>query len=633
MTLTLWRVWDRLSEWRPRRLRFHPSELFLLAVLLIFGTVFALATPLGAGWDEETHLIRVWDLAHLHFIPNEVSRHELPYPAIYWDLSYRRQLIVRPADTRFWEQYGAEPIDSQEYLYAGAVTRSNYSPVVLFPYALVMRYLGLKYSLSALTVFYACRLAGLATYALLAWMAVRLTPFGKWILAVSALAPTAVYQAATIGADPVSNGAAFLFIAGSLAASSQGAIGWRRLLGLAALSSLLFWAKGNLILLMLLPFLLLPPSRFKMRGGYLLLAVMTLCLAVIEVGGWMILGYSGTEGSASNQLAFLATNPIGVLATLLKDIWIEGPKYTMQWVGEYGYGYGLVPYAAYLSFGAAAFAAWRADSSHGPLPRRTRWALLVTFGLCVLGTSIALYVAATPVGADYVDGIQGRYFTAIAPILGLTAIGIVRLGPFRPAPGMAIGLLVTSLASFAAGLVLSYYVVCGPAYYRPGLCYLPIYKNWSPNDRYSAPVSTTNGLSQEVVPECDGMAELRVWVNGADLPANGQTLFVARDPAADRDLAQALAANADLPHGGWFSLAFDSQWHSRGKLYLLRITQPQDSPEDGARIALTAREEYPEVKLTENSMPVDADLVFRYGCVAGLGKLFPALRAPIIRVE
>jgi uncharacterized membrane protein len=626
VTLAFKRAWDRLLSWRPRPPRFHPAELLLLAVLVVFGTIFALAIPLGAGWDEETHLIRVWDLAHLHFIPNEVSRHNLPYPAIYWNLSYRRQLIVRPADTRFWEQYGAEPIDGQGYLYAGAVTRSNYSPPVLFPYALVMRYLGLKYSLSALTVFYASRLAGLAVYTLLAWLAVRLAPFGKWILAVAALAPTAAYQGATISADPVSNGAALLFIAGSLSASSRQDFGWRRLLGLLELSSLLFWAKGNLALLALLPLLVLPPSRFRMRGGWLLLAGMIFALGMIEVGGWVMLGYSGTEGGASSQLAYLAANPIGVLSTLLNDLWTSSPKYISQWVGDYGYGYGLVPAAAYASFGAAAFAAWWADSSQGPLPRRTRYALLLTFGVCVLGTSLVMYVAATPVGAGFVEGLQGRYFTPIAPLLGLALIGTVRLKPVRQMPGLTIGLAVASIAIFAAGLALSYYVVCGPSYYEPGLCYLPAYKNWAPNDRFSSPVSITTGLSQELVPECDGMTEVRVWVDAAGLPAHGQTSFVARDPAADRDLARTIVANADLPHGGWFSLKFAPQWDSLGKLYLLRITQPQDSSVDGARIALTAGQEYPEVKLTENSMPVDADLVFRYGCVAGLGKYIPAFR-------
>ncbi|MCX6072518.1 MAG: DUF2142 domain-containing protein, partial [Chloroflexi bacterium] len=213
MTLALRRSWDRLSEWRLQPPRFNPSELFLLAVLLIFGTIFALAIPLGAGWDEETHLIRVWDLAHLHFIPNEVSRHELPYPAIYWNLSYRRQLLIRPVEPGFWDRYKSAPIDEQDYLYGEPSTHSRplHSAPLYLPYAFAMRYLGLKFQLPALTAFFGTRLAGLATYAMLAWFAVRIVPFGKWVLAVVALAPTTVFQAATIGADPVSNGFALLF--------------------------------------------------------------------------------------------------------------------------------------------------------------------------------------------------------------------------------------------------------------------------------------------------------------------------------------------------------------------------------------------------------------------------------------
>ncbi len=619
----------QLKNASPRAVKFHPAELFLLVTLAVFGTAFSLATPLGAGWDEETHMVRVWDLAHLHLIPNEVPRNQLPYPAIFWNLSYRRQLIVRPVSVDFWSEFGAEPLDGQGYQYDGPKTRSYYSPPVFAPYALVLRYLGLKFGLSALTVFYACRLAGLATYAMLAWMAVRLIPFGKWILAVAALAPTALYQASTIGADPVSTGAALLFVAACLSASSLTTIGWRGLLGLAGAASLLFWGKPNVTLLAVLPLLLLPASRFRMRGGLPILTSLILALGAIEVGGWMVLGYSGTEGGASLQLAAIFSHPVGALSTIATDLWTRSPQYVRQWIGEYGYGYGVVPVAVYILFGVTLAAAWWTDSAGGPLPRRTRSALLITFGACVLGTSVAMYLAATPAGADYVEGIQGRYYTAIAPLLGLALIGVLRTKPLRQASGLTAGVAIASLAVFAAGLVLTYYVVCGASYYRPGLCYLPSYKNWSPNDRYSAPVSATTSLRQEIVSECSGMSEIRVWVDGTDLPADGQTVFVARDPAADRDLVRTVVSNSDLPGGGWLSLAFPPEWDSLDKLYLLRISTPEDAALDGARIAFTARQEYPEVKLIEGSEPVDADLVFKYGCVAGLGKHIPALRTPI----
>lgn len=618
---------------RRRAFGLHPVEIFTVVTLLVFGTLFALMIPLGAGWDEETHLIRVWDLAHLRLIPNEASRHELPYPAIYWNLSYRRQLIIRPVQAGFWARYGAEPIDAQGYLYAGAETRSLYSPPTLLPYTLVMRYLGLKFDLSALTVFYASRLAGLTAYTLLAWFAVRLMPFGKWTVAILALTPTAVFQAATIGADPVSNGVAIVFMAGCLAALARGSVGWKDWMGLVGLSVALFWAKGNLALLALLPFLILPPSSFRMRGGYLLLAATIGLLGVVEIGGWTALAYSsvispGGNTSASAQLAYLAGDPLRSIGVVINDLWVNGMKYIRQWIGDYGYSYGAVPSLTYPLLAAAALASWWADSANGSLPTNARRKLVLIFLGCVLGTSFALYLAATPVGATVIEGTQGRYFTALAPLLGLAAVGVIRLRSFSRAAWFAAGLLAASLAVFGAGIQLAYHVPCGTAYYKPGLCYLPSYKNWAPNERYASPISPSETLLQEVIAECDGLSGIRIWVDSSGLPAQGKTAVVFRDPTTDRDLAKVTVANAILPSGGWLRLSFGPEWRSLGRLYLLRIDPVIGSDPVGTRVALTLREEYPEVKLMENQAPVDGDVVFQYGCTAGLGRVFPALRIP-----
>ena len=103
-----------------------------------------LATPLSAGYDEETHFIRAWEMAHLYFVPNEKLGAQLPFPALYWDLSYRRQPLVEAVEPGFWAKYGSLGLDARDYIYANVETRSVYSPVLLLPQALVLRYLGLK---------------------------------------------------------------------------------------------------------------------------------------------------------------------------------------------------------------------------------------------------------------------------------------------------------------------------------------------------------------------------------------------------------------------------------------------------------------------------------------------------------
>ncbi len=188
---------------------------------MVFGLVAALATPLSAGYDEETHFIRAWEMAHLYFVPNEKLGAQLPFPAVYWDLSYRRQPLVEAVQPGFWARYGSLGLEARDYMYANVETRSVYSPLLLLPQALTLRLLGLKLHWPALPVYYACRIVGLLCYLLLGWFAVRMLPFGKWLLAVLIVSPMAVFQAATISADTISNGIGFLFVAATLALAQK----------------------------------------------------------------------------------------------------------------------------------------------------------------------------------------------------------------------------------------------------------------------------------------------------------------------------------------------------------------------------------------------------------------------------
>ncbi len=131
--------------------------------------------------------------------------------------SYRRPFIVRAVEPDFWEKYGNLKLDALDYIYGGVETRSVYSPPLLLPQALVMRFFGRSQQWSALTVFYLCRLIGLFCFLALTWYAIRIIPFGKWILAILAASPVAALQAVTVGADAISNGIALLFVAGTLA--------------------------------------------------------------------------------------------------------------------------------------------------------------------------------------------------------------------------------------------------------------------------------------------------------------------------------------------------------------------------------------------------------------------------------
>jgi hypothetical protein len=614
-----------LAKLHPGRI--SGAEIFLVCVLLILGAVASLMIPVGGGFDEETHVLRLWEMSAFHFVPNESLGPEMPFPAIFWELSYRRQVLVRVVPPDFWSRYGGLAIDAHDYIYGEMRTRSVYSPPLLLPQALVMRYLGRRAGMPALTVFYACRFAGLLSYVVLAWLAVRLIPHRKWLLAVLAASPMALFQASTIGADAISNGIGLLFIGGCLAVAARQEIRWVEWGALAFLVFLLFLAKVNLVLLVLLPFFLLRPSRFKMKWGYALLIVTALVFCLVEVGGWNVVAYSrygaAVEGAdPAGQLRYILTHPAAFLQTVLSDLWDHGPRYLREWAGVYGYGYWSVPSVTYVLYALALGLALFVREGEADPGKRTRVSLASVFVGSYLATVASLYISSTLVGSPDIEGVQGRYLIPVMPLLFLALAGLPVARRLRASARWVAVCATGALVCYVAGLILSYHVPCGTTFFQSGLCYQPVYKNWAPNARYSSSVSQEMTLTQEIVPECDGMTELRVWVDASAADREGSTGFTLQEPERALVVLDRSVPNVQMPGGAWFALRFEPDWESTGKLFTLTIRGGESPAGQGIRVAYTLMPEYTVGQLYESGQPVEQDLVFQYGCIAGLRRIW-----------
>ncbi len=593
---------------------------------MIFGVFSLINLPIGAGYDEETHLVRAWQMSNLDLLPNKVIEAQTPFPKIYWDLSYRRQELVRPIETGFWEKYGGLTIDSQEYVY-GVTTRSVYSPLLLFPQALVLRYAGRSLNLPALPVFYLTRLAGLLSYLVLVWFSVRITPYGKWVFAILSLSPMAILQAVTISADTISNGIAFLFIAGTLSISQKEKIGWRECWSIIFLSFLLFAAKVNLVFLILLPLLLLPLLNFKKKSIYVFLIIAIVSLFIIEVLGWSIIAYPrlGTAPDGTNpvgQIKFIIENLTFFIKTLFIDIFKYAGLRFRNWVALYGYDYWPVPQITYSFYiGALILSLFLENDRERKATSKERIIFFILFFIGYISTITLMYLSFTPVGSSVVIGVQGRYFTVVMPLLFLALAPKRHLEQkmrswFQRAFLIFSGL---SLLTYILGLWLSYQVPCGSQYYKSGLCFQPNYKNFSPETIYSPPLSADLALTQEIAPECDGMTSARVWVNTEQSSAeNSVQFFVFRENG--KLLSDETVLVSDLPLSGWHTLRFEPEWDSSTRMYDLIIQSEDKNISDGVRIAYSIRPEYPNGKLYENEKSTEQDIIFQYGCIAGWEK-------------
>jgi uncharacterized membrane protein len=604
------------------------SEIFILISLLIFGSIMIGMTPLGAGYDEEQHFYRVWQLSNLKMVPGEQVWRQAKFPNIYVELSYRRQPLVGSVGFDYWEKYGSLKLYDRDYYYGSINPRSRYAPPLLLPQALALRYGIGRFDLPALPAYYLSRFTGLLSYLLLAWLAVRLIPFGKWLLAVLAVAPMAVYQASTISADTITNGIGFLFIAGTLRLAAQTGIRGRDAGGLLILFALLFFAKPNIYPLAVLPFMLIPPSRFSSKAAYLLLILGAVLLFGVEVGGWnRISPNPGLEASgdvnAVGQVGYILSHPFAFAGVIFRNPFTLGPAYLTQWAGVYGYDYGSVPGLTYVFLAVAVVLALFTQESSQP-NRRTRASLFIVFMLCYFFTLLSLYLTFTSVGETFVYGVQGRYFIPIVPLLLLAVHGFPSLGRFQSGK-FAVGLFsLVAVLAYSGGLILTYHVDCGSAYYKFGVCYQPFYKNLSPLLRSSPPVSSEVTLVQEFVPVCGGVTEMRVRVNAPGNDPQGALEFTLMDVGSGSTLTQTTVRNAELPLDDWYSILFPPDWESGGKRFALTVsgTSPTGT---GPLLAYSVRPEYPFGELLENGAALEDDIIFQYGCLLGLEKARQAI--------
>jgi len=617
------------------------AEITFVVINLVFGLISVGLIPIGAGWDEEKHLIRVWDMSIFPrkpidvYLPNALPRRDLPFPRIFSNYSYRRFLILGPMPPEFYLNNLGASIGSLGYITEGFGTFSVYSPPLLLPQAVALGYYGRVLELPALPVYFIVRAVGLFSYLVLGWFSIRAIPYGKWPLAVLLSAPAMLFHAATINVDPISNGFSILFLSATLAVAQREELEWKEWRILLFLFFLLFWAKVNSVFLGLLPFLLIRPSKFKMRSGYALLVVAVLALGVIELVGWNLAAYSkfsaAPEGTDPvEQLKGIAGHPLEFLDLAWNNLVSNSLDYLETWVAKYGHSYWIVPGPTYVFFSLALISALLIKTDEPVPSRRVRSILLLLFILGWLATVGSLYVAYNPVGHDQIDGVKGHYFAPVVPLLILALVGLAGKARIEVPEWMAPLFGTLALFCFTAGIYLSYHVPCGYTYYRPGVCLEPIYKNWAPGAYYSPPLSDQLSLTQEIVAECEGMTELRVWLDASAAAPEGTTQIVFQNRFSGMLLADYLASNLDLPAGGWVSIPFEPDWESQGGSFLLKITSHNDSG-NGIRVGYTPPAQFLDGWLYENRLPTDSDVLFRLGCLTGLEKLrrsFPGGPSP-----
>ena len=398
-----------------------------------FGMLMVFITPPALVGDEPNHFFRAYQISDGVIVS---VRHEgssggwLPRSV----LDTNRRLVgdiemnhhIKFDTNLIWELRQL-PLNEDDKVFVPFHNTVVYAPVPYIP-QIIGILVGKAFSASPIGLIYFARVVNLAFFLAMAYLAIWLTPVHKWVWCFLWLTPTTVFQAASASVDAFTFGICFLVIAAFLHFGlKEGArVGPRQIAAIAGMCLMAVLCKQAYILLPFL-FLIIPVGRFPWRIGYWTAFLVLIALCLGAVGGWaaavkpIFAQYRGDVViDPDAQLSFILGNPFEFLSIVVWSYIKMAGYYFVTFFGQLTWLDLFVPrwltIFLFVSVLAIAVTDKREDVR---VPGRDK----LLFAAMVLGTALIistlLYMSWSPVAADRVAGIQGRYFIPVAPLLFL----------------------------------------------------------------------------------------------------------------------------------------------------------------------------------------------------------------------
>lgn len=436
-----------------------PATAVFVTVVLVFGLFFVFKTPLLWGADETTHVGRVYQLAHGQILSQEIHDGYSGYGfGGYIPSSLKEVILYVNRDFNVnapQEVPGVRWVDIPED-YNKFANFSLQRPLVQYNFSNTAIYSPISYAPSTIafqiaaitdlklgpTIFLGrifdlmlyITIAGAALYALRGYKI-------QWLFFAIGLLPTMVYQASFINADAVTNTVAFALAAliakGLLNRSKLTRFETYLMLFCAFLMPI---TKPTYIFISLLIFTipikkLSLPSKYgrlilagSVVAGIMLYAAWQLNTGYLSnASKWIIAGvvpwWQSIDSTA--QVKYVLGHPFDFIKSFMRTLLIADNGYWDGIFGRLGFNYVTVPATAHVLAVASVITAILMSERLSMTKKRLAAFLSVAFVsiLAIFGT---LYITISEVGQATIEGVQGRYFMPILPIILLILTMLVK---------------------------------------------------------------------------------------------------------------------------------------------------------------------------------------------------------------
>jgi len=475
-------------ETLARRLQDRLPLVYLLACIP-FGLVYCFLVPPLIVPDEWAHFFRTVQVSYGDVI-GEKPKDGRPGGQV------PRSLTTFLSDPRFTRRLpskkaAAEPTDPPRT--PPPISRIRFEEETEFHVCPFIRYppssylfggcavrLGRAWQLDAVSIFYLARLFTFVPSAFMGWLALSWISSGRLFAfftlstpAILSLFGSCSQDAALISFTALAVGFVQRFLApdaGNPPAGRPGRLFWGSLAASVAVGAVAAGRPPYLPMAGIVPLFFLAATRRWREAAILAAAAVAVPVAWL----WATRGLgSGNEFGSDHagQVRFILAHPWQSLAVFFRSVWdyVYGMSYLRHLVAERPNG-GPLPLWIYRAAGIAfvvtiARDAWLARTTAN---FATRLATVVLLCGTFFAIHLAGYVYFTPVGADIVRGIQGRYLApillALILALGRTPIGLtatrsgrwtclVDLGTLA----LAIGVILVANVASAINIMRNFY--------------------------------------------------------------------------------------------------------------------------------------------------------------------------------
>jgi uncharacterized membrane protein len=272
------------------------------------------------------------------------------------------------------------------------------------------------------------RIGSLFAYLGIIYFAIKMIPAFKPILLMIALSPMALYQGASVSYDSLSMAFMFLFFALIITYYFQEhKITFHQILLLCLVALAQRLSKdGYFIVFFSVAFI--PMSKFENKTLYWGTLGLMIMATFLPSQLWaMYLNHLQLPPEPkfqkdflfdlSKNVSFHLHDPIHAAYLIALNVLEQGQLLIHGSIGRFGYVYYLLPFPMMLFYLFSMLFVVMSEKVNHILPLRFRLPIALLALMNCLAIIVMFFLTATAVGANYIFGLQGRYFTPLLPFL------------------------------------------------------------------------------------------------------------------------------------------------------------------------------------------------------------------------